>query len=259
MRPLFYSVFFIFFIFQSYSAFANNSSFSLDEIISFVSKGTDNPKEELEKIYQAKDFYFQILSYQEELNVVHEVRKHFEKAVSKAEENFDKGEDNVSQSSITKLKLGLFGTLNDIAGLESAIAQSRISLAQLVNRGERTNLKDDRILPGSFPFKSFDDYFNSLRESNEKSALTNSGRLQGDLHKAFLRIDEAKKKMKLAQKSKKITRALLVIEAANYDFGIGDAGDLFEALIIYTRVLRGYFQSIYKLNIAIADIEKIQP
>ena len=41
--------------------------------------------------------------------------------------------------------------------------------------------------------------------------------------------------------------------------GIGDARDLFEALIIYTRVLRGYFQSIYKLNIAIADIEKIQP
>ena len=77
MRAFFYSVLFIFSLFQSHSAFGNNSSFSLDEIIDFASKGANSPQEKLEKIYKAKDFYFQILSYQEELNVVHEVRKHF--------------------------------------------------------------------------------------------------------------------------------------------------------------------------------------
>ncbi|NIQ01510.1 MAG: hypothetical protein GWM98_14905, partial [Nitrospinaceae bacterium] len=41
-----------------------------------------------------------------------------------------------------------------------------------------------------------------------------------------------------------------------YDFGLGDPGDLFEALIIYTRVLRGYYDSVNHLNMAVAELER---
>ena len=47
-------------------------------------------------------------------------------------------------------------------------------------------------------------------------------------------------------------------EVANYDFGIGDAGDLFEALIIYTRVLSGYYDSVYNFNLAVADLNRVK-
>ena len=47
-------------------------------------------------------------------------------------------------------------------------------------------------------------------------------------------------------------------EVANYDFGIGDAGDLFEALIIYTRVLSGYYDSVYNFNLAVADLNRLK-
>ncbi|MZH46999.1 MAG: TolC family protein, partial [Nitrospinae bacterium] len=60
----------------------------------------------------------------------------------------------------------------------------------------------------------------------------------------------------LAKKNRKITRALLVSEVANYDFGIGNSGDLFEALIIYSRVLNGYYESVYNFNLAVAELNR---
>ena len=53
-----------------------------------------------------------------------------------------------------------------------------------------------------------------------------------------------------------MTRALLVSEVANYDFGIGDSGDLFQALIIYTRVLNGYYDSVYNFNLLVAKLDR---
>ena len=62
--------------------------------------------------------------------------------------------------------------------------------------------------------------------------------------------------MELAKKNRKMTRALLVSEVANYDFGVGESGDLFQALIIYTRVLSGYYDSVYKYNLSVAILDR---
>ena len=69
---------------------------------------------------------------------------------------------------------------------------------------------------------------------------------------------ETREKLNLARKNRKITRALLVSEVANYDFGIGEPADLFEALIIYTRVLSGYYDSVYNFNLAVADLNRVK-
>ena len=80
--------------------------------------------------------------------------------------------------------------------------------------------------------------------------------IKGKKDFAFLKVNKTKKKMQLARKNRKMTRALLVSEVANYDFGIGDPGDLFQALIIYTRVLSGYYESVYKFNLSIAELDR---
>ena len=77
------------------------------------------------------------------------------------------------------------------------------------------------------------------------------------LHEAFFNAKEASAKVMLGNKNRKITRALLVAEVANYDFGIGDSQDLFEALIIYTRVLSSYVDSVFTLNVAVAELDKL--
>ena len=89
----------------------------------------------------------------------------------------------------------------------------------------------------------------------QSTKLTEENRLL--LHKAYLGVESSKAKAVLGKKNRKITRALLVSEVANYDFGIGDSQELFAALIIYTRVFSGYLDSIYTLNVAVAELEKL--
>tara|TARA_Y100000588_G_C14081166_1_gene850225 strand:+ start:302 stop:1081 length:780 start_codon:yes stop_codon:yes gene_type:complete len=216
-------------------------SYSIGENVSF---------HEIE--YAIKKFYYQIQYQGQKLEILNEVKGHFEKSISKAEEKYEIGEEDISQSDITKLKLGLAGTLNDIYGVETDLKISRLSLSDILKNEYKINaeLANQNISPLNFEYDNFEEW---IRQNREAPGVRNKTIL---LKKAFLKINEAKKKMQLALKNRKMTRALLVSEVANYDFGIGDPGDLFQALIIYTRVLSGYYESVYKFNLSIAELDR---
>ena len=227
-------------------------------------------------IFLVKKYYYQIQTQVAQLETAEEVQDHFQKAVDKAEEIFEEGEGDISQSGITKLKLGLSDTLNDIISLRYAMQITKLHLGELIGKEMISDIyiaKTD-LIPLPFLYSNFDIYLEakslppSLRkikgkvsEASSKTSTKNFVQLaQGDrltLHKAFITVKEAKAKVILDKKNRKITRALLVAEVANYDFGIGDSQKLFEALIIYTRVLSGYLDSIYTLNVTVAELEKL--
>lgn len=245
---------------------------SLENIIETVLKndswreisGANDLEKKRETIFRIKGTYYRILSSSDQLKVANEVKEHFEKAIEKAEEKFEEGDDSVSQSDITKMKLGLSGILNDRVELTSEIKQAYVLLRQYLGNGQKIKLPSERILPVKFLYKNFEDYKKQkgfvIGEKIGSILFSNKDIIEVDNHQlqlAFIRIVETREKMKLAKEAKKITRALLVTEVANYDFGIGDPGDLFEALIIYTRVLRGHYKAIYKFNLAVAGLEKL--
>ena len=221
---------------------------SLNNILHSSIPDKDNSHTTQEMEYSIKKFYYQIQYQDQKLQILNEVKGHFEKSISKAEEKYDEGEEDISQSDITKLKLGLAGTLNDIYGVEADLQISRLSLFESL-KGEYKSeavLLEPNISPVEFDFADYQSW------SGQGSEL--SGNVS--LKKVFLKVVEAKKKMQLARKNRKITRALLVSEVANYDFGIGDPADLFQALIIYTRVLSGYYDSVYKFNLSVAGLKR---
>jgi outer membrane protein TolC len=218
-------------------------------------------------VYKVRDYYYQLQSKNEQLSITKEVQEHFEKAVSKAEEKFDEGEEDISQSDITKLKLGLSGTRNDVITLDSEISQASLSLNDLLGaklNATRPLPEPSNIKPVPFSHSTLVDFLGSLAAklpgdcSNNSNCLADIAKGKSlELEKSFIRVGEAKERLKLAKNSRKISRALLVTEAANYDFGIGNTADLFQALIIYTRVLSGYYESIYQFNIAVADLNRL--
>ena len=226
----------------------NDSIPSLNNILHTFISDKSNLRAEHERKYSIKKFYYQIQYQSQKLKILNEVKGHFEKSISKAEEKYDEGEEDISQSDITKLKLGLAGTLNDKFGVEAELQISRLSLFEaLKNKYELdAELLEPNIVPVEF---DFDEYQKWSLQGSELSDVVS-------LKKSFLKVIEARKKMKLAQKNRKITRALLVSEVANYDFGIGDPVDLFQALIIYTRVLSGYYESVYKFNLSVAGLNR---
>ena len=212
-----------------------------------------------EKAFHVQEYYYQVQAKTQKLEILKEVEGHFEKAVTKAEEKYEAGEEEVSQSAITKLKLGLAGTLNDIISLQSEIKVARLSLALILkdNSFSDSGTFDFKIKPVEFNFKSYDMWF-----KGSGLAPHNNGKFFSSeeiaLKTGFIKTVETREKLDLSRSNRKITRALLVSEVANYDFGIGDAGDLFEALIIYTRVLSGYYDSVYHFNLAVADLNRVK-
>jgi len=226
--------------------------------------------------FLVKKYFYQIETQVEQLDTAKEVRNHFQKAVEKSKKIFDSGEGDVSQADLTKLKLGLSNTLNNIIDLEHDIQIGKLNLGKLINQelpdGNGITVTDP--IPIDFPYTSFDDYMiaKNLTPAAKKIAgkvgivsneihaeqptkLTEENRLL--LYKAYLGVTSSKDKVMLGIKNRKITRALLVAEVANYDFGIGDSQELFEALIMYTRVFSSYLDSIYTLNVSAAELEKL--
>lgn len=220
----------------------------LDKIIPLALENKQNsslPASEV--LFLTKEHYYQIQFKTNQLGVAEEVKKRFGTAIEKAEERYDKGEGEVTQSDITKLQLGLSGSLNDIIELENEILINKLVLAGMtgLDLTSESELEEDTILPVKFPKQSFEKVFGKAYEFS-----------LFDLKKALLKVEEARAQMELAQDSRKITRALLVTEVANYDFGIGNSGELFQALIIYTRVLSGYYETVYNFNIAVAALNR---
>lgn len=198
-----------------------------------------------EIVYQVKKRYYQVQYKTNQLGVAEEVRKRFTTAIEKSEERFDKDQGEVAQSDIIKLKLGLSGALNDVIRLENEIHLGKLALAGLtgLDLTVESKLEEDTILPLKFPAASFEKVF------GKKYSFP-----LFDQKKLLLKVREERDKMQLALDGRKMTRALLVTEAANYDFGVGDSEDLFQALIIYTRVLSDYYESVYNFNAAAADL-----
>jgi len=238
---------------------------------------TDNKNLPPEHItFLVKKYFYQIETQVEQLYTAKEVRDHFQKAVEKSKEIFDSGEGDVSQADLTKLKLGLSGTLNDIIDLEHGIQVGKLNLGKLINQElrEGNDIIVSDPIPIDFPYKSFDGYLKAKNLTPQaKKTIGKAGIVSNEIHveqsaklteenslllyKAYLDVTSSKNKVMLGKKNRKITRALLVSEVANYDFGIGDSQELFEALIIYTRVFSSYLDSIYTLNVSVAELEKL--
>jgi Outer membrane efflux protein len=196
-----------------------------------------------------------ILARREQLEISKEVKGHFEKAVTQAEKKFEEGDENISQSAITKLKLGLAGTLNDISQSNSDIALAQLRLEKYlgVRWASQVDITGPKFQPVDFPHKRVDQFLNS---SSADAKPLNESQLF-NLKEAFIEVNKAREQLTLAGKNRKMTRALLVTEAANYDFGIGDEAELFEALIIYTRVLVGYYEAMHTYNVSVYGFHSI--
>jgi len=220
----------------------------LDKIIPLaVEKNQTSSRSTSENKYLATKYYYQIQFKTNQLGVAEEVRKRFGTAIEKAEEKYEEGEGDISQSDITKLKLGRAGSEHDVIKLEHEIHIAKLDLAELtgLDLSKESTLEEDTIQPIKFSKKSFKEVFGT---THRVSRL--------EQKKAFIKVAEARAQLDLARGSRKITRALLVTELANYDFGIGDSGDLFQALIIYTRVLSGYYETVYNFNMAVAELNR---
>lgn len=75
------------------------------------------------------------------------------------------------------------------------------------------------------------------------------------LNKFYLELKEAESSIEATRFAYTNAKKWAVTAVANFDFGIGPAKDIFEALQAYTRMRAAYFQSIYNYHLAEANLD----
>jgi len=74
--------------------------------------------------------------------------------------------------------------------------------------------------------------------------------------RAYLEATQTQEAMDLADKGRKAARGLLVGNLSSFEIGVGDAQDVFEALVIYTTATSNFYSAVNDYNLALANLTK---
>ena len=78
---------------------------------------------------------------------------------------------------------------------------------------------------------------------------------RSQISKYYLELKEAENSVDATKTAYSNAKKWAVTALANFDFGVGPAKEIFEALQAYARMRAAYFQSIYNYRIARANLD----
>ena len=206
-----------------------------------------------ETVYKIKTLYYDLLLTKELIKLAEDVKSNFEKAYEKADEKLESEDPEITQQDVLKLKLGLAGSKDELNSLdyeEKEIIES-LKYELGISRNKKFDIKTRRLRQEKIDLKKIKRDFDLT--FSDKSSLKKKEDIFR-ITKVFLKINKAENGIKIAREVRKVSRGLLVTNLANFDFGIGEAKDLFESLFIYMRSVKNYFKKIHRYNLAIAEL-----
>lgn len=77
-----------------------------------------------------------------------------------------------------------------------------------------------------------------------------------EVERSFVSVNEARATIDAAAEGRKAARGLMILTVTNYDLGIGDGKDLFEAFGLYTESSTDYFRAVHDYNVAVAELSR---
>jgi len=75
--------------------------------------------------------------------------------------------------------------------------------------------------------------------------------------KAYLEAMQTREAMEVADGGRKSARGLLLTSVSSFELGVGEAKDVFEALVVYTRSASDYYESVSDYNLALAHLSQV--
>lgn len=216
-------------------------------------EGTKSRRDIEETIYRIKTLYYDLLLKKELMKLAEDVKNNFEKATEKAEKKLEDEDPDITLQDVLKLKLGLVAGKDELNNLEydrkEIIESLKYELG--IPRDKKFDIKSKRLKQEKIDLKKiktdFDLAFRNKSSLREKKAIFR-------INKIYLKIHRAEDSIKIAREVRKVSRGLLVTNLANFDFGIGEAKDLFESLFIYMRSVKNYLTKVHDYNVSIAEL-----
>jgi outer membrane protein TolC len=78
--------------------------------------------------------------------------------------------------------------------------------------------------------------------------------LRLDIRRAYSDVQQQQATITSAEKGRKAARGWLILSVSNFDLGIGEAEDLFNALGAYSETSADYFRAVHDFNVAVAAL-----
>ncbi len=76
------------------------------------------------------------------------------------------------------------------------------------------------------------------------------------VRKAYLEAVQTREAMEIADSGRKSARGLLVTSVSSFELGVGEAKDVFESLVVYTRSTSDYYEAVSDYNLALARLSQ---
>ena len=111
-------------------------------------------------------------------------------------------------------------------------------------------------MPGANVSVSASAMMNATGIENASSAVASRWLLSGNSVTCLAARNAAKATIATAKAGRKAARGLLVLTVSNYDLGIGDADELFDAFGSYTETSSDYFRAVHDYNVAVAELSR---
>ncbi len=80
--------------------------------------------------------------------------------------------------------------------------------------------------------------------------------LRLEVERSYGALERARATIDTASAGRKAARGLLVLTVTNFDLGIGEADELFEAYGAYTETSTDYFRAVHDYNVSIAELSR---
>jgi outer membrane protein TolC len=80
--------------------------------------------------------------------------------------------------------------------------------------------------------------------------------LRLEVERSYVAVEQARATIESVRAGRKAARGLLVLTVANFDLGIGEGDELFEAYGAYTETSTDYFRAVHDYNVAVAELSR---
>lgn len=80
--------------------------------------------------------------------------------------------------------------------------------------------------------------------------------LRLEVERSYVAVERARATVDSVRAGRKAARGLMVLTVANFDLGIGEGDELFEAYGSYTETSTDYFRAVHDYNVAVAELSR---
>lgn len=80
--------------------------------------------------------------------------------------------------------------------------------------------------------------------------------LRLEVERSYVEVERARATVESVRAGRKAARGLMVLTVANFDLGIGEGDELFEAYGAYTETSTDYFRAVHDYNVSLAELSR---